>query len=127
MGSKKSETPQRQYEGHNTLLGHHTAYSPVGLGQYNSLGEYCDPYTASSVFLILIYPRRSTHMTIKPATFIWTMGSSDESAVLILNTWWISVVSASQHDKLGQVNDNTLKGFHEVLVFVGMVLFFWGI
>ena len=25
----------------------------MGLGQYNSLGEYCDPHTASSVFLIL--------------------------------------------------------------------------
>ena len=28
--------------------------SPAGLGQYNSLGEYCDPHTPSSVFLILI-------------------------------------------------------------------------
>ena len=27
---------------------------PVGLGQYNSLGEYCGPNTASSVFLILL-------------------------------------------------------------------------
>ena len=27
----------------------------MGLGQYNGLGEYCDPHTASSVFLILIY------------------------------------------------------------------------
>ena len=26
----------------------------MGLGQYNSLGEYCGPHTASSVFLILI-------------------------------------------------------------------------
>ena len=26
----------------------------MGLGQYNSIGEYCDPHTASSVFLILI-------------------------------------------------------------------------
>ena len=25
----------------------------MGRGQYNGLGEYCDPYTASSVFLIL--------------------------------------------------------------------------
>ena len=27
----------------------------MGLGQYNSLGEYCVPHTASSVFLILIF------------------------------------------------------------------------
>ena len=26
----------------------------MGLGQYDSLGEYCGPHTASSVFLILI-------------------------------------------------------------------------
>ena len=26
----------------------------MGLGQYNSLGEYCDLHTASSVFLILL-------------------------------------------------------------------------
>ena len=26
----------------------------MSLGQYNSLGEYCGPHTASSVFLILI-------------------------------------------------------------------------
>ena len=25
----------------------------MGLGQYNSLGEYCDPHTAASVFHIL--------------------------------------------------------------------------
>ena len=29
--------------------------SPMGLGQYNSLGEYCDPHTASPVFLIIVY------------------------------------------------------------------------
>ena len=27
----------------------------MGLGQYNSIGEYCGPHTASSVFLILLY------------------------------------------------------------------------
>ena len=26
----------------------------MGLGQYDSLGEYCGPHTASSVFLILL-------------------------------------------------------------------------
>ena len=43
-----------QYIGHNTPFGHYTDSSPMGLGQYNSLGEYCDPYTTFSVFLILI-------------------------------------------------------------------------
>ena len=28
----------------------------MSLGQYNSLGEYCDPHTASSVLLILVLP-----------------------------------------------------------------------
>ena len=27
----------------------------MGLGQYNSLGKYCDPHTASSVFFILFF------------------------------------------------------------------------
>ena len=43
-----------QYLRHNTLLAHHTDRSPTGLGQYDDLGEYCGPYTSSSVFLILI-------------------------------------------------------------------------
>ena len=38
----------------NIPLGHHTDLSPMGLGQYNSLGEYYGPHNASSVFLILI-------------------------------------------------------------------------
>ena len=37
----------------NALLGHYTDRVPVGLGHYGSLGEYCGPHTASSVFLIL--------------------------------------------------------------------------
>ena len=32
-----------------------TDCSPTGLGRCNSLGEYCGPYTASSVFLISIF------------------------------------------------------------------------
>ena len=44
--------------GQNTPIGHHTDRSPMGLSQYkapdNSIGEYCDPHTASSVFLILV-------------------------------------------------------------------------
>ena len=44
--------PQRQYSGHNTPLGHYTDCGPMGLGQFNSLGEYCGPHTASSVLLM---------------------------------------------------------------------------
>ena len=51
---KKKKTPQRQYSAHNTPLGHHTDRSPMGFGQYNSLGEYCGLHTAISVFLILL-------------------------------------------------------------------------
>ena len=43
----------RNTSGHNTPLGYYTDRGPMGLGQYNSLGEYCGPYTAFSVFLIL--------------------------------------------------------------------------
>ena len=36
-------------------LGHYTDHGPMGLGQYNSLGEgYCGPHTASEVFLIIL-------------------------------------------------------------------------
>ena len=45
----KKETLQRQDPGHNTSLGYHTDRGPMGLGQYNSLGEYCGPHTASAV------------------------------------------------------------------------------
>ena len=31
----------------------------MGLGQYYSLGEYCGPHTASSVFLILMQRARA--------------------------------------------------------------------
>ena len=42
------------YSGHNTPLGHYTDSYPMGLDQYNGIGEYCGPHTASSVFLILV-------------------------------------------------------------------------
>ena len=56
----KKETPQRQYSGRNTCtpIGHHTDRDPMGLGQYNSLGRYCDPHTASSVSYINILLQR---------------------------------------------------------------------
>ena len=31
------------------------SYISMGLDQYNNLGEYCGPHTASSVFLILVW------------------------------------------------------------------------
>ena len=34
-------------------FGHYTDRNLMGLGQYDSLGEYCGPHTASYVFLIL--------------------------------------------------------------------------
>ena len=37
--------------GHNTPLDHHTDHGPIGPGQYNGIGEYWGPSTASSVFL----------------------------------------------------------------------------
>ena len=49
---KIRNTSEAQYSVQNTLLGHH---GPMGLGQYNSIGEYCGPHTASSVFLISIF------------------------------------------------------------------------
>ena len=36
-------------------LGHYNDCSPMGRGQYNGLGEDCDPHIASSVFLILLF------------------------------------------------------------------------
>ena len=39
-------------------LGHHTDHSPVGLGQYDGLGEYCGPHSASEVVLILVAPSK---------------------------------------------------------------------
>ena len=41
--------------GHNTPLGHYIDCNPMGFGQYGSLVEYCDPQTASSVFLIIVF------------------------------------------------------------------------
>ena len=44
--SDAAVSPQYTYDTH---------HGSMGFGQYNSLGEYCDPHTASSVFLILVY------------------------------------------------------------------------
>ena len=53
--SKGTLTNNEDYSGHITPLGHHTDRGPVGVGQNDSLGEYCDPHTATSVFLILLF------------------------------------------------------------------------
>ena len=51
LGNTSDVVLRRQY-----TLCHHTDRSPMGLGQYNSYGEYCGPHTAYSVFLILFSP-----------------------------------------------------------------------
>ena len=50
----KLDSKDKKHSGQNTPHGHYTDCGPMGLGQYNCLGEYCDPHTASSVFLILL-------------------------------------------------------------------------
>ena len=35
--------------------GHHTDSSPMGLGLFDSLGEYCGLSTASEVFIVLVF------------------------------------------------------------------------
>ena len=42
----------------------------MGLGQYNSLGEYCGPHTASSVFLILLRVCTSLPISIFQTHFL---------------------------------------------------------
>ena len=73
-------SPQRQYSGHNTPLGHHTDRGPIGLGQYDSLGEYCNPHTASSVFLILLFFSHFTlHLafpSLQPTFYFVVLSSS---------------------------------------------------
>ena len=54
-----------QYSGHNTPLGHNSDRGPMDLGQYDCLGEYCGPHTASSVFLILVF------FMVGPMTFLY--------------------------------------------------------
>ena len=44
----------------------------MGLGHYNSLGEYCHPHNASSVFLIIILISFSLaiHLGVKQLTVV---------------------------------------------------------
>ena len=55
----------------------------MGLGQYNSLGEYCDPHTASSVFLILIFKNANWPRECK--------GTSKKSNTQVASTHFISL------------------------------------
>ena len=46
----------------------------MGLGQYNRLGEYCGPHTASSVFLILVFiPGNLDKIFLLRASVLWSI------------------------------------------------------
>ena len=47
---------------------------PMGVGQYDSLGEYCGPHTASSVFLIIIL--RLIYSKHPQSLLSWTIPSN---------------------------------------------------
>ena len=46
----------KNLRGPNTPLGDYTDRDPMGLSQYNNLGEYCNPRTTSPGFLIIVLP-----------------------------------------------------------------------
>ena len=46
----------------------------MGLGQHNSLGEYCGPHTAFSVFLILVFIQLCELATIDPGVEHGSLG-----------------------------------------------------
>ena len=81
----------------------------MGLGQYNSLGEYCSPHAASFVFLILInvpsidietgHPTSKTPLPEgppRPNTIAWTTNLNVKPGK---NTY-IDSVSYVQHSKV---------------------------
>ena len=47
-----------------TSIGYHTDRGAMGLGQYGSLGEYCGPHTASSVFLMILLILHILHLAL---------------------------------------------------------------
>ena len=57
---------------------HNTDRGTMGLGQYNSLMEYCGPHTASSVFLILVYRQIITDISRCSITFVTSINHSSE-------------------------------------------------
>ena len=72
----------------------------MGLGQYKSLGEYCDPHTASSVFLILIpviveatrdvvveYHVCGTILNTALTTLLFASHSNDDTSSRGINTY----------------------------------------
>ena len=63
----------------------------MGLGQYNSLGEYCGRHTASSVFLILIglvMKDCENHICHKSNQYDYQNGDNSS----LLTEWpWVSV------------------------------------
>ena len=55
----------------------------MGLGQFNSLEEYCGLHTASSVFLILVHSYQlseSNEYVNKIKLFLWQRGLCGEAA-----------------------------------------------
>ena len=66
---------------------------PMGLSQYDGLGEYCGPHTASSVFLILIYQ----------ITYRWFIYICDIIVVLNIGGYlFLHVVSSTVYLKYRQ-------------------------
>ena len=58
----------------------------MGIGQYNSLGEYCAPHTASSVFLILEGPvMGETRGTVKAGDTGQQYGHYDPRIMIMEN------------------------------------------
>ena len=70
------------------IHGHHTDRSTMGLGQYNSLREYCDPRTASFVFLILIFGRVNISL-VSPWQGATLLVLAPRAMVRILTLWHI--------------------------------------
>ena len=52
--NKKHLRGMVHHEGQNISLGHNTDCSHIGLGQHNSLGEYCGPHAASEVVSFML-------------------------------------------------------------------------
>ena len=46
----------------------------MALGQYDGLGEYCGPHTASSVFLVLVFTNLQQRVTEPSGTISYTVG-----------------------------------------------------
>ena len=61
----------------------------MGLGQYNRLGEYCDPDTASSVFLILLILLLTVKVIHKAGTvYVRTLKKQGFGVIMIFNIFY---------------------------------------